>query len=208
MTIPVAAGAGERVTLTRAPIDRLAHTVDELLVLSSGGERQLRGTMVDLRHVAEAAVDRWDTTARSRNIRLLRGAEAGQASAWVSRPDLDRALDSLLENALKYSPAGSEVKVVSGHGRIEVRDRGPGIEPDELQIVFDRFHRGRAARTGPAGSGLGLSIARELARAWGGDVTITNRGGGGLVAALVLPTNVEAPALRVLNPDPSSVVGP
>ncbi len=190
-------------------VDRLAHTVEELLVLSSGGERQLRGTLVDLHDVAEAAIDRWEATARSRGIRLLHGAEAGRADVWVSRPDVDRALDSLVENALKYSPEGSAVEMVDGPGRIEVRDRGPGIPADELEIVFDRFHRGRAGQGGPAGSGLGLSIARELARAWGGDVTIANRGGGGVVATLRLARGVgtsdDPASLQVLNPEPSSV---
>jgi two-component system, OmpR family, sensor kinase len=193
-------------------VDRLAHTVEDLLVLSSGGERQLRGTIVDLHHVAAAAAERWEPTARSRTIKLVSDAEDGGGRAWVSRPDLDRALDSLIENALNYSPGGSAVEIRATPGRIEVRDRGPGIAADELPIVFDRFHRGRAGRAGPAGSGLGLSIARELARAWGGDVTLTPRDGGGLVAALMLPASAKTPdepsSLRALNPDPTTVARP
>ena len=58
---------------------------------------------------------------------------------------------------------------------------------EEQEIVFERFHRGRAGRTGPAGSGLGLPIARELARAWSGDVVLEHREGGGARAIVSLP---------------------
>ena len=91
------------------------------------------------------------------------------------------------ENALHYSPSGGRVTVASAPGRIEVLDRGPGLEAGEADDVFERFHRGSAGRAGPSGSGLGLAIARELAREWGGDVTLRNREGGGAVAALELP---------------------
>jgi signal transduction histidine kinase len=64
------------------------------------------------------------------------------------------------------------VRVVAASGRVEVRDEGAGIAPEEAEVVFARFHRGTAGRAGPAGTGLGLPIARELARRWGGDVTL------------------------------------
>ena len=94
-------------------------------------------------------------------------------------------LDALIENALRYG--GDEVTVVARPGGLEVLDRGPGLEPGELDAVFDRFHRGAAGRSGPAGTGLGLAIARELARRWGGDVELTNRPGGGAAARISVP---------------------
>ena len=66
-------------------------------------------------------------------------------------------------------------------------DRGPGLGTDELGVVFERFHRGRAGRAGPAGNGLGLPIARELIREWGGEVALCVRDGGGTAASLTLP---------------------
>ena len=122
-----------------------------------------------------------------RGIRLAHQREAGAGSTWASLHDLERVLDALLENALQYSPAGGMVTIASGPGRIEIRDRGPGVAPDERELVFERFHRGRAGRSGPPGSGLGLAISRELARAWDGEVTITDRGGGGATATLSFP---------------------
>ncbi len=94
-------------------------------------------------------------------------------------------LDALIENALRYG--GGDVTVVARPGGIEVLDRGPGLAGDELDSVFDRFHRGRAGRGGPPGTGLGLAIARELARRWGGDVELANRADGGAAARITVP---------------------
>ena len=80
----------------------------------------------------------------------------------------------------------ARVTLTATAGRIDVLDRGPGLGADEGESIFERFHRGSAGRAGPSGSGLGLSIARELARGWGGDVTLQNRPGGGAVASLIL----------------------
>ena len=103
-----------------------------------------------------------------------------------ARADVDRALDALIENALRYSPGGSTVTIAVQPSVISVLDAGPGLAEDEFEFVFERFHRGRAGRAGGAGTGLGLAIARELAREWGGEVTINNRPEGGAVAMLRL----------------------
>jgi signal transduction histidine kinase len=189
-------------------VDRLAHTVEELLALSGAGERQVSGGLVDLDAVAESALRRWQPTANARSIELKHHRAEVPTIAWAAWRDVERALDCLVENAINYSPSGSLVELVSGCGRIEVRDRGPGLARDDHGAVFERFHRGRAGRSGPAGSGLGLAIARELARTWSGEVTIENRKGGGSVAALLLPLSAEGqdqhPSLRALNPTPST----
>ncbi len=185
-------------------VDRLAHTVGELLVLSGSGERRAAGSAVQLDDLVAAAAERWRATAVERGIDLVSLHEGG-AVAWAARADAERALDALVENALHYSPYGSAVELASAPGRVEVRDRGPGLAQDERDTVFERFHRGRAGVAGPPGSGLGLSIARELARDWGGEVTLENREGGGAVATLSLATRADEPAaLPALNPTPSS----
>ena len=92
-----------------------------------------------------------------------------------------------MENALRYSPAGSTVAIEAGPGRIEVLDEGPGLTPGEEEAVFERFSRGSAGRRGPSGTGLGLPIARELTRQWEGEVTLSNRDGGGLRAVMEMP---------------------
>lgn len=193
-----------------AEVDRLSHTVDDLLVLSSAGERQLSGAAVDLGDVAESAVERWRVSAAEKQIGLRHESGGSGGSVWAVAPDLDRALDALVENAVRYSPPHATVTVESGPGRIEVRDRGSGIDEDEAELVFERFHRGRSGRAGPPGSGLGLAIARELIRRWGGEVTISSRPGGGTVAALELPPRppgggAQGAALPALNHAPTTV---
>jgi two-component system, OmpR family, sensor kinase len=168
-------------------VDRLAAIIDELLVLSRAEDRELQGEMLGVTDAIDRAVQRWQAAAEARGIEL-RPAGDGTGSAWCARADLDRALDVLIENALCYSPAGGEVTLAGGGGRIEVRDRGPGLAAGEEELVFERFHRGSAGRTGPAGTGLGLAIARTLARAWRGEARLGNRPGGGAVAVLEFPT--------------------
>ncbi len=167
-------------------IDRLSQIVDELLLLSRAGEHELPGERIDLDEAAARAAERWRRTAEERGIAVELDGN-GQASAWCARPDLDRAIDSLVENALRYSPSGSTVWIASAPGRIEVLDEGPGLEPGEEEAVFERFSRGSAGRRGPSGTGLGLAIARELTRQWDGDVTLRNRDSDGLCAVIELP---------------------
>ncbi len=169
-----------------AEVDRLAAILDELLVLSRAEDRELQGETVELPAAIGRAVARWQVAADARKI-ALNPAVNGAGTAWCAPADLDRALDVLIENALSYSPPGGEVTVTGGDGRIEVCDRGPGLEPGEEELVFERFHRGRAGRQGPAGSGLGLAIARTLARAWDGEARLRNRPGGGAIAVLEFP---------------------
>ncbi len=171
-------------------IDRLSLIVDELLVLSRAGEHELPGERVDLRDAVARAAERWRRTARERSIELeVRGDEA--AHAWCAPHDLDRSIDALLENALWYSPEDSTVTIEVAPGGVEILDRGPGLEPGEEEAVFDRFSRGSAGRRGPGGTGLGLPIARELTRQWGGDVTLARRDGSGTRASIRIPDSKE-----------------
>jgi two-component system sensor histidine kinase MprB len=100
---------------------------------------------------------------------------------------LDRAVSNLVDNAVKFGPAGAPVDVTVRGTIIEVADRGPGIAADDRDRVFDRFYRATSARTLP-GSGLGLSIVAQIAALHGGSITLAPREGGGTVARLVLPS--------------------
>ena len=177
-----------------AEIDRLSLIVDELLILSRAGEHELPGAEIELADVANRAIERWRDLARERDIALEVGGIGEPAVVWCAGPDLDRSIDSLVENALRYSPGGSTVTIEVGADRIEILDEGPGLEAGEEEVVFDRFRRGSAGRRGPSGTGLGLSIARELTRQWGGEVTLAAREGGGVRATISF-----APADRPVN---------
>jgi signal transduction histidine kinase len=165
-------------------IDRLSQIVDELLVLSRAGEHELPGEEIDLGEAAERAVERWRRAAGERRIEIALVEPEAASEVWCAAADLDRSLDALLENAIRYSPPGSTVTVRSGSGRIEIEDEGSGLEPGEEEAVFERFSRGSAGRAGPGGTGLGLPIARELSRQWGGEVTLAKRAGGGTRASI------------------------
>ena len=198
-----------------AEVDRLSQMIDELLELSRAGEHDAAGELVATEDVVGRAVQRWRVAAADRGQRVVAaagsiGAEPGGSGAqpaspgpaglgaqaaspgtaggrvWVAMADADRIVDALVENALHYSAAGSEVEIAAMAGGIEVRDRGLGLADGEADEVFERFHRGSAGRRGVAGSGLGLAIARELARRWDGDVALRPRAGGGTVAELLL----------------------
>jgi two-component system, OmpR family, sensor kinase len=187
-----AAATGERerrheLDAATAEVDRLAAIVEELLLLSRAGERELPGERVALREVAAAAVARWEPRARASGHALGLEPPGDERDAWIARADLDRALDMLVENAVAYTPEDTAVTLAVTAAGLEVRDRGPGIEPGEAERLFERFHRGRAGLRGGPGTGLGLAIARELAREWGGDVRLAPRPGGGAVARIELP---------------------
>ena len=94
---------------------------------------------------------------------------------------VERALSNLLDNAGKFDPDGRDPIEVRVHGStVEVLDRGPGLDPADTDRIFDRFYRAAAARS-MSGSGLGLSIVREVAADHGGTVSAAARPGGGAV---------------------------
>ena len=167
-------------------VDRLSRIVDELLILSRAGERESPAEEFDVAGATERIVERWRRTAAEEGIRLTMTGQGDAGSCVCARADFERALDVLIENAIQYSHRGAEVEISVGPKRIEVLDRGPGLEPGDEEAIFERFHRGSAG-AGTKGSGLGLSIARELAGEWGGSVRVENREGGGTRAVLDLP---------------------
>jgi two-component system sensor histidine kinase MprB len=106
---------------------------------------------------------------------------------------LDRAVANLLDNAAKWSSPGGTVDVRLAHGELTVRDRGPGIAPEDRGRVFDRFYRTDEARGRP-GSGLGLAIVRQVAEAHGGSVVAEAAEGGGALLRLRLPASQGIPS--------------
>ncbi|HVA80055.1 MAG TPA: sensor histidine kinase, partial [Candidatus Binataceae bacterium] len=113
-----------------------------------------------------------------------------------------RLLINLIDNALKFTPPGGKIEVglasIDGRALLRVADTGPGIEPAELALVFERFFRG--AHAGGEGSGLGLSLCREIARYHGGQIAAANRPSGGAVFVVKLPLR----GTRALQPSESA----
>ncbi len=118
----------------------------------------------------------------------------------ATHADLRTVIKNLIDNAIRYSPAGATVDVrVSRRGAgvaIEVIDQGPGLAPDMLTRVFERFVR--VGSTDVEGTGLGLAIVRAIMQKYGGTATLANRadGHGGLVANVTFPLAQPLPATR------------
>src|SRR5262249_25422639 len=109
----------------------------------------------------------------------------------------EQVLFNLLDNAAKYAPAGSLVRVQARREgavvRLQVIDEGPGIPPSDIDRIFDKFYRIRAADRQRAGTGLGLAVCRGFVEAMGGGiVAATGRGRGGAVFAITLRVAAEA----------------
>ncbi len=108
-------------------------------------------------------------------------------STVVGQPaSLERAVTNLLDNAAKWSPAGSPVEVQLADGELTVRDHGPGIAAEDVPHVFERFYRATSAR-GMPGSGLGLAIVKQVAESHGGTIEVEAPEGGGTLMRLSIP---------------------
>jgi two-component system sensor histidine kinase MprB len=162
-------------------VERLTNLVRDLIDL--GRDEQLPMTIesVALADVVRDAIA--DVQLRYSGTRLQ--LEADDSVVRAIRPRLVRAIVNLLDNAAKWSPPGAPVDVVVAAGELTVRDHGPGIKPQDVPFVFDRFWRSAEARQMP-GSGLGLAIVREIVRAHGGTVAVEHPGGGGALFRLRL----------------------
>ncbi|RMH70502.1 MAG: sensor histidine kinase [Actinomyces sp.] len=144
-------------------------------------------SLVTLDEIAEAVVER----VRRRSGRSVELEVVTTAPVEVRREALARAVRNLVDNAVKFSPPDTPVRVVVDGRRLEVHDAGPGVPEGEREAVFDRFHRLESTRTLP-GSGLGLSIVKAVAEAHGARVWLDASPLGGTRAVLDL-TPVPAP---------------
>lgn len=99
---------------------------------------------------------------------------------------LERAISNLIDNAIKWSPEDQTVEIAVRGGRLDVRDHGEGIAPEDLPRIFERFYRSQSARSEP-GSGLGLAIVKHVVEAHGGKVFAENAPDGGAVVGFTLP---------------------
>ena len=162
---------------TQLELRELTDLMSELVDLASDVRREEPVSTVELGPMVASVVERYRRRT-GRDITLDVRAEA----LIDARPGmLERAISNLVDNACKFSPAGSAVDVVVDGVCIEVLDRGLGVAREERERVFDRFYRADAART-MSGSGLGLAIVKQIVELHHGEVTLDARPGGGTVA--------------------------
>ncbi len=169
-------------------MDELVALVGDMAELARGEQPELTAGPVRLDLIVLEAVDVATTHGRSRGVNF----DARVAPTWVSGSTarIERAVDNLLDNALKWSPDGGVVEVACSQGILIVRDHGPGVSESDVAHIFDRFYRAPSARSRP-GSGLGLAIVAQVAKDEGGSVNVYQAEGGGAVFRFSLP---EVPA--------------
>ena len=178
-----------------AETDRMGALLSDLLLVArlDAGKLDVAEKPFDLASVLAEEAGRFEARAAAKGVRL----EVETSDELLARGDAKRTgqiFAVLLDNAVRFAPAGGRI-AVTGRSRdrraeASVMDTGPGIAPEHLPRVFDRFYRAESARTrrgAGGGTGLGLAIARDLARVQGGDLTVEKEEGWGAVFRLSLP---------------------
>jgi signal transduction histidine kinase len=184
--------ADARSLLDRARMQsrRLSRLAADLLDLSRlDAQVQLRSEPVELGELSRAVLAEFELGTEERGIVSTLDDGAGQVWARGDPGGIARIVRILLDNAVRVSPQGGEITVELRNGdtaSLTVRDEGPGVPPDERDLIFERFQRGRAA-SGTAGFGLGLAIGRELADRMGGELVLDRVDAPGAKFTLRLP---------------------
>lgn len=185
---------------------RLIHLISTILDLSKmeAGMMEYRIIPVDLKRVADISINKVRLLADSKHVQLL--MEHPDERIWVKAdaPRIEQVLDNLLSNALKFSPEGGVVKMQmkadeqAGVLEVSVSDTGPGIAPGDLPHIFERFYQGRTkAKQSPAGSGLGLALAKRVVEAHGGRIWIESEVSKGTTVRFILRLAKQAKGKEV-----------
>jgi len=179
-------------------MERLIANVLDMVRIESGGMAPRRD-WVPLEEVLGSALVRLDAKLQGREVRI--GLPEGLPLVPVDPVLFEQVFVNLIENAVKYTPAGSPIEigalVADSTLQIEVADHGPGIAPGEEERIFEKFHRGAHASGG--GVGLGLPICRGIVQAHGGTIVAGSRTGGGTAFRISLPLT-EAPPTVAAEP--------
>lgn len=176
--------------------ERLIRLISTLLDLSKmeAGMMEYRIAPTDLKRVAEGSVNKVRLLAEERHIKIQTDAPPNRV--WVSADSarIEQVLDNLLSNGLKFSPEEATVSLRmqpdprAGVVRVSVSDTGPGIAPEDVPHLFERFYQGRMqARNAVAGSGLGLALVKKVVEAHGGQIQVESELGKGTTFRFSLP---------------------
>ncbi|GIW12746.1 MAG: hypothetical protein KatS3mg062_0185 [Tepidiforma sp.] len=196
----------ELVATIKSQTERLTRLSEDLLLLTNDDGARVEREPVDLGALTADVVSELQPLAAQRGVALRRHVAAPAPEAQASPDLLFRCVLNLVDNAIKYSGEGATVTVrvleAGERLRVEVEDNGPGIPPEALPHIFERFYRvdkGRSRREG--GTGLGLAIVRELITAMGGQVGVRSEPGSGTTFWIDLPRAKDeaSPALGALR---------
>jgi len=180
----------------REEVDRMSRIVRNLLTLArfDDGNLTLLREPFDLHDLAEETVESLETLARERQVNV--GVDGESTPALVDKEYLRLVAANLLENAIRYSGTGSEVRIFTkaegGEAVLSVADTGQGIAPVAAGHIFDRFYRAEDKRAEESGSGLGLAITKEIVECHGGVVELETQPGVGSRFTVHLPQHLDA----------------
>ncbi len=189
-------GQRELLTVIDEETDRLNRLVGEAAEMAQLDAQQveLRRETYPVRRVVERALEEAKQGLAGREVKLCL-----PESLPPVRIDLERiaeVLEQLLENAAKYSPAGTPITISAEPAgkmvSISVADRGPGIDDMEQSLIFEKFYRGRDQRYRVQGTGMGLAIAKAIVEAHGGTIGVTSQLGSGSVFHFTVPAGEAA----------------
>jgi signal transduction histidine kinase len=173
--------------------DRVLVALNTLMDISEAesGVMPLRRERVRLGEVAERALDLYKDVADAKGVSMTLAPDRDRdATAFADRTRLEQVAANLIDNAVKYTPAGGRIEVAvrqtDGDVVLTVSDTGPGIPPDEVPRIWDRLFRGDSSRT-ERGLGLGLSLVKAIVEAHGGRVEVTSAAGQGSAFTVRLP---------------------
>ena len=172
----------------------LNRIIDDLrdLALADAGQLSLHREMTDLRALIERTTESFQAQATAHQITLRQDLAEGLPPLKIDAQRIEQVLRNLISNALRYTPAGTQVTVklsrVGNMARVEVSDTGSGIPADAVHHVFERFWRGDKSRARAlGGSGLGLAIAKQWVEAHGGQIGVASEMGTGTTFWFTLP---------------------
>jgi two-component system sensor histidine kinase MprB len=163
-------------------LEELSTLVSDLIELARDDEQFEPLEEVRLDMLVAEAIER--AKLHAPEVRFETDLHESVVNAVPSR--LGRAVNNLLDNAVKFAGTEEPIEISVHDGELEVRDHGPGIDPDELPLIFDRFFRGSHSRALP-GSGLGLAIVRQVAERHAGTVSAAAAPGGGTIVRFRVP---------------------
>ncbi|HUK60790.1 MAG TPA: HAMP domain-containing sensor histidine kinase [Stellaceae bacterium] len=203
---PDAQRYGDALRDTIAEADRLLVTFNSLLSIAEAeaGSRREAWAVVDLAEIARSVAELYEPVADENGLRLVLETDE-KVRVRGDRHLLSQAIANLVDNALKYTPAGMvmlRARAEADGARVEVADSGPGIPPDRREAVFDRFVRLEGSRSTP-GNGLGLSLVRAVARLHGGMCWLEDNEPG-LRAVMTLPLAPAETAPRLADRAPAT----
>ncbi|MFZ1395822.1 MAG: ATP-binding protein [Candidatus Promineifilaceae bacterium] len=175
-------------------VHRLSRLIDDLRLLSLADSGQLSFSLqqVDVRELTATVVARLAPLAESSGVKLVDDAPAQPLFVQADADRIQQALTNLVANGIRHTPEGGRVRVTAVREQttihLSVIDSGPGIPPDDLPNVFDRFWRGDKSRSRHSGgSGLGLAIVKQIVELHHGRVSVLSPSGSGAVFTISLP---------------------